>query len=269
MDDLTIEPGTPADYRRLAKFHYKPGHPGAVTSVLRITRRGLTVVGRFLQRREETQIAGVLVRSLPPLACRSRDLATGNRYGGLCPHDAALTLNRQVRTISRVVIDPPWRGMGLAVRLVRFALHHPEPEIYLTEALAAMGRESPFFEHAGMMRYDRPPTPYAARLLDALEHLSIAPVLLASPGLITAQVDQWDDSRRRWLDTELRRWHRAAHRVPASTLASMTMNDLLLAAQRKVLAQPVYYAFHHERESQSGSSPCTHPTHSKFVQMLN
>ena len=163
-------------------------------------------------------------------------------------------LNRQVRTISRVVIDPPWRGAGLAVRLVRFALKHPEPEVQLTEALAAMGRVSPFFERAGMQRYDRPVTAHEGRLLDALEQLSIAPAMLACPRLITAWIDQMNEARRHWIQTEIRRWHRAAHRTPTQELSVMSLDDLLRAARQKLLAQPVYYAFQHEPQLQ----PQTH-----------
>src|SRR5205085_372514 len=115
-----------------------------------------TVVGRWLQRPERCEVLGVLVRSLPQLCCQLRDLATGGRYRTLRRRDAAVVLNREVRTISRVVIDPRVRGLGLAVRLVRHALTHTSPAIHFTEALAAMGRVSPFFQHAGMTRYQRP-----------------------------------------------------------------------------------------------------------------
>src|SRR5690606_4340339 len=132
-----------------------------------------TVVGRFLRREQTREVVGVLVRSLPRLDGSLRDVATGGRYRGLRPHERAAMLNREMRVISRVVIDPRYRGLGLAVRLVRHALDHAETPY--TEALAAMGRVNPFFERAGMTRYERPHHPAHARLLYVLDEIGLTP----------------------------------------------------------------------------------------------
>lgn len=247
VDQLRIERGEFADYKRLSRFHYKAGRPGAVTSVVRMVHAAPTVVGRYLHRppvANETQVVGVLVISLPHLACQLRDIATCNRYRGLQPRDAAAMLNREVRTISRVIIDPQWRGLGLAVKLVRHALQHArDDQQVFTEALAAMGRVSPFFEQAGMIRYDRPfrSRREHARLLDALQRLELEPASLASLRLVHITLQQLGSSASTWLLAELRRWRRAAHRTPAHELNAMTLNDLLVAARDELLAQPVYY----------------------------
>lgn len=246
--DVEIEPGTLADYRALAQFHYRSAHPGGVTDVLRMQRRGLTVVGRFLHRREERQLVGVLVRSLPSLSCQLRDIATQNRYSHLDPRERAVMLNREVRCISRVVIDPRMRGMGLAVRLVRHALANPGPGILFTEALAAMGRVSPFFEKAGMTRYERPVRARAdhARLIDALARVGITPPMLASQVIVHNRLAEMTDCDRRWLDAELRRWRRASQRIPSRKLKTMSTDDLLRQARDEVLLAPVYFAFSHK-----------------------
>lgn len=259
VDDLSIEPGTPSDYTSLARFHYKSGHPGAITCVWRMIRDAPTVVGRYCRRRDDTQTLGVLVLSLPALSCQLRNLATHDRYANLKPRDAAVMLNREVRTISRVVIDPQWRGLGLAVRLVKHALHHPshgtgeaECSLRYIEALAAMGRVSPFFEQAGMTRYDRPPRAEHARLLDALRHLNIEPFMLTTRSAIDSRVTS--SSASALLECELRRWHRAAHRTPPVALRRLSLDDLLHAARRELLAQPVYYIFRHRSHDGSSSS---------------
>ncbi len=254
VDDLVIQPGTFADYKRLAQFHYRGQRPGAVTSVLRMVRRGPSVVGRFLRRGAETQVVGVLVRSLPQLSCRLRDVATGNRYRLLCQRDAAVMLNREVRTISRVVIDPCWRGLGLAVKLVRAALQQPEQdcEAPLTEALAAMGRVSPFFEHAGMRRYDRPPGPAQSRLIDALRLLGLEPSALASVATVEQIVSTGDPQSAQFLLRELQRWQRGAHRTAGLVVRGMTLRELLVAARNQLLSQPVYYL--HRREDRDAAA---------------
>lgn len=246
QDALRLEDGTLADYMQLAQFHYKGHRPGAVTHCYRLVYSSPTVVGRYLSRKGDVTLVGVLVRSLPHLGCQLRDVATGGRYRGISGKASAALVNREVRTISRVVIDPRWRGMGLAVRLVKHALANGET--IFTEALAAMGRVHPFFERAGMERYDRPPRTEHARLLDALAHLDIEPTMLAAPSSVMSHLARRETSHQRWLEKELRRWYRSAFRVPIAQCNHLEPGDLLHAARDRLLAQPVYYLFDH-RES--------------------
>ena len=60
------------------------------------------------------------------------------------------TLNRQLATLSRVVIHPTYRGAGLAAPFVRASCRACRwPWI---ESLAQMGRFNAFFEKAGFVR---------------------------------------------------------------------------------------------------------------------
>lgn len=252
MRDVRIERGSMDDYNCLARFHYKSGRPSPAKAVFRVVHAAPTVVGQYLQRREATRVIGALVRSLPHLSCQMRDVATRGRYQGLNRRDAAVTLNREVRTISRVVIDPQWRGLGLAVILVRHALQHPQDTEndqaipLFTEALAAMGRVSPFFERAGMTRYDRPPRPEHARLMDALGHLGIQPYLLAAPRLLKQRITGAADEA--FLHRELMRWRKARVRDRDELGSPPTLDSVLEDARDELLAQPVYYAFQHANE---------------------
>lgn len=242
-DALCFERGNLCDYKQLSRFHYKGGPPGAVTTVYRVVHTAPTVVGRYLGRDETTRVVGVLLRSLPHLGCLLRDVATHGRYRGVGQRASAAMLNREFRTISRVVVDPQWRGLGLAVRLVRHALN--EPETRFTEALAAMGQVNPFFQRAGMTRYDRPHRPEHARLLDALDHLDIKPEHLASVSRVDDQLHLRAKSEQIWFRAELIRWHRSAFRTPRREIDIMTQQDLLRAARDHLLVNPVYYLYDH------------------------
>jgi hypothetical protein len=251
-DEIILEPGTAADYRALAEFHYRSHHVGAVTSVVRAVIAMPSILERFAERDERPrrdeparEVVGVLVRSLPHLGCALRDHATGGRYRGMNRRDAARMLNREVRTISRVVIDPRFRGLGLAVRLVRHALGHPEPGAIFTEALAAMGRVHPFFERAGMTRYDRPPPEEQSRLIEALARLGIEAVMLASTRAVKSMIAVRSGSEQRWIERELRRWAGRAGAARSRLHQDASMDDLLAAARDRLLSQPVYYLFHH------------------------
>jgi N-acetylglutamate synthase-like GNAT family acetyltransferase len=61
-------------------------------------------------------------------------------------------VNRHVRTISRVIVHPQFRALGIASQLVRRILQDC-PTRYV-EAVAAMGAVHPFFERAGMTRVE-------------------------------------------------------------------------------------------------------------------
>ena len=254
-DALRIERGSMDDYRPLAAFHYQGGRPGAVTCVFRLVHDAPSVIGRYVQRRSEHQTVGVLVRSLPQPNCHLRDLATNGRYAGLDRSARARLVNCEIRTISRVIVHPQWRGLGLAVRLVRYALNRPETPY--TEALAAMGRVHPFFQRAGMTTYDRPPSAAHARLLDALEHIGLPAAHLASRRVRCARLRQCTQAQRTWLFRELKRWYRAAFHTPASNMRQFTMDHLLDAARDRVLLQPVYYLTRHDRTGWSGDEDST------------
>jgi predicted N-acetyltransferase YhbS len=65
-----------------------------------------------------------------------------------------LFANANVRTLSRVIVHPQFRSIGLASLLVREVCR--EAGTRYVEALAVMGRVHPFFEKGGMQRVDVP-----------------------------------------------------------------------------------------------------------------
>ena len=161
--------GTMRDYEALAGFHYRRGRPAGVVRVWTARYRGEGM------RRKDSQemraaggaVAGVLVEARPVLNCALRGMALGGRYAGAEKDLLAVLLNEEVRTIARVVVAPQFRGIGVGTELVRQALAHAQTRY--VEALAVMGRVAPFFEKAGMRRYERPPGPEVVRLLAAVE----------------------------------------------------------------------------------------------------
>ena len=207
-----------------------------------------TVVGRFLNRRGEKQLLGALVRLLPSLSCQlAVDIATNGRYRGLRRRDAAIMLNREVGTISRVVIDPQWRGVGLAVRLVAHALEHPESEhVRFTEALAAMGASRLSFS-AGMIRYERPPRPEDC----AIAGCACTPGHSACGAVDAAIADGAARTGVSSFGTSALASH--AHRTPPEELKVLTFDQLLTAAREQLHFEPVYYLYQHNL---SATSPC-------------
>lgn len=150
---ILVRAGTWRDYQSLAGHHYRGGPPATRVRVL-----AAEVEGRG-------RVAGVLVVSMPTLNGRWRSAAWGGRYaptghGG--KRLMARRLNAEVRTISRVIVHPRYRGLGVATRLVRAYLANPLTR--RTEAVAVMGAYAPFFERAGMRRVAVKRTSREARL---------------------------------------------------------------------------------------------------------
>jgi ABC-type lipoprotein export system ATPase subunit/GNAT superfamily N-acetyltransferase len=215
-DTIAIEPGVAADLDALLPHHYLAGRPATRVGFLRAWDRA------------SDELAGVLVVSRPTLNGGWRNLAWPGRFTGRDRRAAARTLNRDLRCISRVIIDPRYRGLGLARRLVEHYLANPQTPA--TEAIAAVGEICPFFERAGMTPYPLPRHAADARLEDALESVGASAWMLAArdraPELIAQPL----------IARELARW--ALHRGAANS-------DSLAQAQAaaaRLCGRPVAYA---------------------------
>lgn len=244
--------GCMADYRALAGHHYRAGRPATVTRVIVVRDVGESVVGRFRglgaastqasagawgEEGGEGTLVGVLVESMPRLSCVLREVALGGRYGFLPDGERAKVLNEEVRCISRVVVEPRYRGLGVAVRLVKHALATATTPV--TEAIAAMGHVSPFFERAGMTAYRRPAHAFDARLGAALNVVGMSLEDLVVMERARRRIEALPGAERDWLLHELRRWYR-------QTLGRHRGYETdpwvqLRAARERLGMEPVYY----------------------------
>ncbi len=249
-DRFIIGVGTFDDYAQLAHHHYKAGPPGTATRVFTVhdpadqcvvSRFRLAGVATHSQAQAHPTLIGVLVVSYPSLACQLRDVATHKRYINLSTQARAAMLNREVRVISRVIVDPRYRGLGLAVRLVRHAL--AQSETVYTEAIAAMGRINPFFARAGMTTYRRPMRAEQVRLRTVLEELDIPPTTVAKAGLFRARMNSLSPPNLDWLRFEIRHFAGVSLRLTAHKRDRLTFEECVRITQSRLFNQPTYYLF--------------------------
>jgi GNAT superfamily N-acetyltransferase len=169
--------GEIADYASLERFHYRAGRPATWARICSIhyhppASRGaekpnpwsgvstdcnrprpaapdVNARGHFAG----AALAAVGVLSYPVPSCLAR-----RRYFRLnCTRSDELKLaNLQIRTISRVIVHPRFRALGLSKSLIEWMCDHCDTRY--VEAMAVMGRAHPLFERAGMTRID-PPDP--------------------------------------------------------------------------------------------------------------
>ncbi|MDP6380090.1 MAG: ATP-binding cassette domain-containing protein, partial [Phycisphaerae bacterium] len=249
---IRIEPGDYDDWLALAPFHYRSHHPGAVDKIFRmvwsptpaeLTASGSKPAGEMSQVTScQNVLVGVIVYGFPQLSLSARNLATGGRYrtaGSVMRLSVGRLLNREVRVISRVVINPNWRGLGLAVRLVRETL--PLAGTPYVEALAVMGRVNPFFERAGMKRYDVPRPEASARLLALFECFGISPSVAGVPHRLQGAIAALVKAEREKALYEIRRWATSYLGAKNHRENLITDERAMELAAKRLPAAPLYY----------------------------
>jgi hypothetical protein len=161
--NLEIVPGTRADYESLSHYHYRESHLGPCAAIY-------AMKGKF-RTATMLETVGVIVYSMPTAGAQTRNIATGGIFAGLDRSIQLKLINKNIRTISRVIVEPRFRSLGLAVRLVRETM--PIMGVPFVEALAVMGRVNPFFEKAGLTRYDAPVSASCIRLIEAFSAVGV------------------------------------------------------------------------------------------------
>jgi ABC-type ATPase with predicted acetyltransferase domain len=126
--EMKVEQGSIADWRKLSAFHYR-GHNMAIPRKIFRLMRG-------------EELCGVIVYSYPPPSCYGRRL--------VLPRISIQEMNKQLSIISRVVIHPKYRTIGLGAKLIRETL--PLAGTSYVEMIAVMAKYNPFAEKAGMQK---------------------------------------------------------------------------------------------------------------------
>jgi ABC-type nitrate/sulfonate/bicarbonate transport system ATPase subunit/GNAT superfamily N-acetyltransferase len=216
--EITIAEGTLADYLHLAHLHYRAKRPATCVRVL------------VARSETERHPIGVLTVSMPTLNGAWRALAWPGEYdGAVVPRDQARRINRDIRTISRVIVDPRYRARGVATALIRRYL--ASPLTIRTEAIAAMGNDCPLFLRAGMRAWTPPESRRDNRLRDALDAADLHPWMLADVNEAAAAI-----ANNRTLERAFRTW--ASDHGATRALTGAPIHDLVRAAARKIIVRP-------------------------------
>jgi ABC-type ATPase with predicted acetyltransferase domain len=158
IKEMHVEQGATEDWRRLAGFHYR-SHKIAGPRKIFCLKRG-------------DELCGVIVYCYPPPTCFGRKLA-------LLPKMNMKELNEKLSIISRVVVHPKYRTIGLGVKLVRETL--AKAGTPYVEMPAVMAKYNPFAEKAGMQKIaEQPPPKEALAIAEILQKLGFNIQLLGS-----------------------------------------------------------------------------------------
>ncbi|MCK4998836.1 MAG: hypothetical protein KAS23_04845 [Anaerohalosphaera sp.] len=224
------------EYAELSRFHYRCVSLSPYVAVYAIR-------DRRAYGQEHGRVIGVVVYTMPVPSLQLRTIATDGRY--YCPGDRVGTLrliNDNIRCISRVIIEPRYRGLGLAAWLVRetmFLLNVP-----VIESLAVMGRFNGFFNKAGFTSYDAPIPERCVRLTEALQMVSIDESMFVDPTAVHTYLSTLADERGVFIETQIKRFLQA-YGKRAVMEAGIERTRYVLS---KLTDRPVYYIWFNDKE---------------------
>jgi hypothetical protein len=194
---LEIVPGDLADYRRLACHHYRGGSPVGVKAVF--IARPATSMGSFRKKP-----AGAIVYTAPVPCVELRDVATGGLFKGLDRQTQLTLINRNVRRLARVVIEPRFRGIGLATRLVRETM--PRLDVPIVESVGVMPLVNPFLERAGMKAFAPKLRLEHVALIEALSAVGIEEEELIDPGGVQKKLNALTKPAAKFIEERVQRF---------------------------------------------------------------
>ncbi|MEM1566723.1 MAG: ATP-binding cassette domain-containing protein [Candidatus Bathyarchaeia archaeon] len=152
--EMRIEEGTTVDYKALSMFHYRSASLPSPRKIFAI------------KRGDET--CGVIAYSYPPPTMFGRSLV----WKGTLKQ-----LQKEVSTITRVIIHPKYRTIGLGTKIVKETL--PLAGTPYVETLAVMAKYNPFFEKAGMRKIaETKPNKHLREAIEKLNMLGFKPFML-------------------------------------------------------------------------------------------
>ena len=157
IKEMKIQEGSVQDWRMLADFHYR--------------RHKIAGPRRIFCLRRGEELCGVIVYCHPPPTCFGRRL--------VLPKMTMKELNEKLSIISRVVVHPKYRTIGLGAKLVRETL--PLAGTPYVEMPAVMAKYNPFAEKAGMRKIvEQPPPKEALKIAGILSQVGFDIQLLGS-----------------------------------------------------------------------------------------
>ena len=192
---LKIQPARIDTYEGLSSFHYRDKTLGPYTHLF-------AIYDEHPRRRIMAPVVGVIVYRPPVPNLAIRNAATGGFFSGLSLSAGLSLLNEHVRCISRVIIDPRYRGLGLASWLVKETM--PLTGAATVEASSVMGCFHPFFRRAGMLEFRQPPDVKTERMAAALETIGIDEYLWIDTGQVHRRIESLNRQERGFIEKQMR-----------------------------------------------------------------
>jgi predicted GNAT family N-acyltransferase len=218
---LQIVRGSLDDYGKLERYHYRSNR--------------LTAYAALFAMRLANETVGVIVYTMPSPGLELRNVAVGNIFTGLDRQTQLALINRNIRCIGRVIIEPRFRGLGLASRLVRQTM--PQMNVPIVEALAVMGLVNPFFEKAGMTAYRAPMPARCVQLIEAFSIVGVEKNMLIDPQKVQRKIDRLKQDKAEFIELQIKHFLQS-YGKRRNMSAGQERTEFVLS---KLTERPLYY----------------------------
>ena len=229
VKNIEIVRGGLCDYEKLAGFHYRDSRLGPFKAIF-----ALRVAGS-LAWQSGAETVGVIVYTMPSIGLELRNVATGGVFVGLDRASRLALINKNIRCIGRVIIEPRFRGLGLASRLVRETM--AQMEVPIVESAAVMGLVNPFFEKAGMQAFTAPLPARCVQLTQAFSMVGIEDSQLPDSRAVQRKIDRLPSGQVGFIEVQIRCFLQS-YGKRRSMAAGLERTRFVLS---KLTARPVYY----------------------------
>jgi len=179
---------------------------------------------------------------MPVPGLELRNIATDNYFVGFDRSTRMALINRNIRCISRVIIEPGFRGLGLASRLVRQTM--PKMNVPIIEAMAVMGWINPFFEKAGMTALQAGMPARCVQLIEAFSMVGIEEMNIIDAEKVQRKLARLSSAQTKFIECEIQRFllsYGISHRNMQPTL------ERTRYVLSKLTARPFYYIWFNEK----------------------
>lgn len=220
-----ILPASRKDCDLLSRFHYRDSSLGPYVAAFKLQIRW----------RHSRITAGVIVYTMPSPGLELRNIATNNIFVGFDRATRLSLINKNIRCISRVIIEPRFRGLGLAAKLARETM--PLMKTPIIEAMAVMGRVNPFFEKAGMRPLTAAQSHRCAQMLAALGFVGIEKRQLPQVRKVHRKLEQLTVAHAGFIESQICRFLQS-YGKRRLLQPGLERTKFVLS---KLTARPVYY----------------------------
>jgi len=229
---IKIVPGGFDDYRQFANYHYRESRPGPFEKIFVLRNEAL--------RETRKKILGVIVYSMPYVGLEMRSLVMNNFFVGFDKETQLGLINKNIRCISRIIIEPRFRGLGLAKRLVQQTMQRMN--VPIIEAVAVMGRINPFLEKAGMRPFTSKPSQRCVQFVEALGIIGIEDKDLVDPQKVQQKLSRLNAEKNEFIERQIKRFLKGYGRR-RNMPTGLERTRFILS---RLNTKPVYYIWFNE-----------------------
>lgn len=235
---LEIAKASKQDYEKLSKYHYREEKIGPFVAIFSLKAKGRIAVSL------NKIPVGVIVYSMPTPSLELRNIALNDIFSGLDRQSRLSLINANIRTISRVIIEPRFRNLGLASMLVSRTM--PLMDVPIIEAMAVMGLVNPFFEKAGMTAYKAPLPARCVQMLEAFYYVRIRQKDLIDAQKVNKKIGRLGKSKSAFIEDQISSFLQSYGKRRYSCSGIERTRYVL----SKLTARPVYYIWFNSKFSE-------------------